>query len=144
MASTRGKKTSPVLLLVLAVLMIVISAKGLTQYTHCKKLCTQTTTGSVTDVTRSHSRRGGTKYRATVSYSAGNGTYTVRTASSSHYFTRGEQVRVMYSPGEPSLAYTPDYKDNPIFTLIIGLVLFGIGGWGAAQKLLVKKEAEFY
>lgn len=138
MATVTRSKSSPIATVLVAILILAIGCWQAVGNARLKKECTETVTGRVIEITRQHGGRSGTKYRATVSYTISDRTYTVRTPSSKTHYSQGETITVKYSPSDPSKAYTPDHTSHPIIFIIVGLICLVIGVIGLFKKYILR------
>ncbi len=138
MATTRRSKSSPIATVLIAILVLAIGCWQAVGNARLKKECTETVTGRVIEITKQHGGRSGIKYRATVSYSTPNGTYTVRTPSGKTHYSQGENITVKYSPSDHSKAYTPDHTSHPVLFIVFGAILLVVGGFGIFRKYILR------
>lgn len=135
-----SNKTSMVIVVFMAIVMIIAGSVKITQNVHLKKVCISTATGHVQEVHRVRRRRSTTKYYATVSYIVNDSTYTMHTDTVSRHISYGEVVTVNYNPDNPKEAYCSKYQSNPYVTVVFSFIIIGLAGYTVITNTIGKKK----
>lgn len=103
----------------------------------------QRTSGTVVDLIFSSSSKGGGTYAPSVEFEADGRVIHIRgSGTNPPAFSRGEQVSVLYLPGNPESGRIDSFSENWLGILImsgIGLVFAGIGGGMIAAAARTRK-----
>lgn len=132
--SRRNSNETPGSIKATAIILIIFAlAAGVWGYVQrCKsekliEICTEQTTGIVTDVERyRRGRKPRPKYRVTAFYMVNNNEYSTQTSeSSSSKFRIGQQVEINYDPDDPSTCYISgeSIDDGMVCFIMAGILL---------------------
>ena len=130
------KRVDPLSAILVGIVLLILGCIQFAETAHNMESCVSSTTGTVTYVSTSHRRRGGTADKATVSYNVDNIEYSISISTTNHRFSKGDMIKIKYNPDSPSDSYCPDYPSasHPFIFLILSVVMLVIG-IGSAVKL---------